>query len=439
MNLFENYNIPEGIKTIYVSSSTGNNRNDGSISTPLKDLQKAIQEAPEGAVILVAEGNYLGTLDQGFVVINKYLSVYGGFATDFSKRDIINHKTIIQPGANAGATNANHGLMDIYVRGQREGKIVVDGIIFDKGQMNRYVSLNATDERFVAPEGVQSGHLNPPAKQIGQPSIGGAVTVSNQLLHGDVEGKLTIRNCVFLNGSHFAIQMGIIGGNFDISNNIFIANRMAACEIRGMNAKANECSVDFHHNTVLFTWRRDWVPGDKDMGYGFRYMTGVDANVYNNIFGCNDFAALDRTYVDSDKNKEALRKTSAWDNIFFGNIEADLTLPSGGGRFLRIFAKQFEDVEQLVKYEGNREINEAELQLLTNVIDQAYLKAFMNIKGSTSTLYNPDSVENMARSIMGLNPRGTETNYVSMYGNLYRFDKFDKIFGAIEKYGAQIQ
>ena len=118
-----------------------------------------------------------------------------------------------------------------------------------------------------------------------------------------------------------------------------------------MNKNVSEVSVDFHNNTVLFTWRRDPMPEDKDMGYGFRYMTGVNANVYNNIFGGTDFAALDRTYIDADKSKEAERKTSAWDNLFFANIEADLSLPSGGGKFMRIFAKQFEDVEQLVEYE----------------------------------------------------------------------------------------
>mgnify|MGYP000932862885 CR=1 FL=1 len=101
-------------------------------------------------------------------------------------------------------------------------------------------------------------------------------------------------------------------------------------------------------------------------------MTGIDANVYNNIFGCSDFAALDRTYVDADKNKEAQRKTSAWNNLFFNNLEADLTMPSGGGKFARIFAKQFEDVDQLVKYEGNREMTESEVKTISRAIDAPY-------------------------------------------------------------------
>lgn len=79
--------IPQGTKNLYVSVSKGSNRNDGSQSSPLKDLQKAIDDAPEGAVICVAEGNYLGYLDQGWVKVNKYLSIVGGYSDDFSQRD----------------------------------------------------------------------------------------------------------------------------------------------------------------------------------------------------------------------------------------------------------------------------------------------------------------------------------------------------------------
>lgn len=429
--------IPETGKDVYVSVNTGSNRNDGSKEKPYKDLQKAVDESPEGAIIHVAQGNYLGKLDAGYITIKKYVSIVGGYTDDFSQRDPIKYRTTIQPGPEAGGTNANFGLFSIDVRTNINGKILIDGIIFDKGLMNRYVGLNATDDRFKAPEGVLSGHLNPPGKQIGQPSMGGPSTVSNQLLHGYLKGNLIVRNCVFLNGSHFAIQMGNVGGHFEVYNNVFLSNRMAACEIYSMTNKPGEATLDFHHNTVLFTWRRDWVPGDKDMGYGFRYMTRLDANVYNNIIGCSDFSALDRTRIDSDKTLEAQRKTSANHNLFFGNIEADLTLPSGGGKFMRIFAKQFEDVDQLAEADGNREMSEAEIKTLTKAIDAAYLKAFLNIEGSTSSTYNPNSSENLFRSAMGMNQRGTETNYVSMYGNLYPMDKAFDLFGALEGYGAQ--
>ena len=80
---------PQGTKTMYVSVKNGSNRNDGSQSSPIKDLQKAIDLAPEGAVILVSEGNYLGYLDQGWVKVTKYVSIIGGYSEDFSERDPI--------------------------------------------------------------------------------------------------------------------------------------------------------------------------------------------------------------------------------------------------------------------------------------------------------------------------------------------------------------
>lgn len=112
--------VPKGTKNIYVSLANGSNRNDGSINAPLKDIQKAVDNAPEGAVIMVSEGNYLGNLDCGYIKISKYVSVIGGYSNDFSQRDPIKYKTTIQPGANAGGTNANNGLFDIYVRGKRD-------------------------------------------------------------------------------------------------------------------------------------------------------------------------------------------------------------------------------------------------------------------------------------------------------------------------------
>ncbi len=430
--------LTKATKTIYVSEANGSNRNDGSKSSPLKDIQKAVNDAPEGALIQVAQGNYLGNLDRGYIEIKKYISIVGGYSDDFSERDPIKYRTMIQPPANAGGTNANYGLLDIYVKGNRNGVVLIDGFFLDKGFMNRYRINDSSNPKTGTPEGCETGLMVPPGFDSGIPTMRAPTSVSGQLMHGDVEGQVTIRNCVFMNGCHFGIQMGNLGGHFDIYNNIFLANRMAACEVRSMNKNVSEVSVDFHNNTVLFTWRRDPMPEDKDMGYGFRYMTGVNANVYNNIFGCTDFSALDRTYIDADKNKEAERKTSAWNNLFFGNIEADLALPSGGGKFMRIFSKQFEDVEQLVKYENNREMSESEIETLSKHIDAPYLKGFLSQEGSSVSSYNPNSSENILRSALGMNQRGTSSFTVSMYANGYPADMGTKLFGALNEYGAQI-
>ena len=86
--------VPAGKgKTYYVSVSTGSARADGlSASTPMKDLQKAIDAAEDNDIILVAEGNYLGSLDRGYIQVGqfgngqndrgKFLSFYGGYSTD---------------------------------------------------------------------------------------------------------------------------------------------------------------------------------------------------------------------------------------------------------------------------------------------------------------------------------------------------------------------
>ena len=87
-------------KTYYVSVSTGSARADGlSPETAMKDLQKAINAAEDNDIILVAEGNYLGNMDRGYIEggqfgnsssdKGKFLSFYGGYSTDFSERDVI--------------------------------------------------------------------------------------------------------------------------------------------------------------------------------------------------------------------------------------------------------------------------------------------------------------------------------------------------------------
>ncbi|MDD2278783.1 MAG: right-handed parallel beta-helix repeat-containing protein [Bacteroidales bacterium] len=429
--------IPQGTKTMYVSVSKGSNRNDGSQSAPIKDLQKAINVAPEGAVILVAEGNYLGNLDQGWVKVDKYISIVGGYSEDFSKRDPVKYRTTMRPGAEQKMTSGNQGVMDIRVVGKRDGVVLIDGIIFDRGQISAYVIPAYDNPVAAAPEGCETGRIvvvgeSPQGVPLIKPE---GMTSAFQLISGEAEGNITIRNCVFLNGYHFGIQMAAKGGHFDIYNNVFVANRMAACEVRSGLALPNQSKVSFHNNTVLFTWCR--TKAMEDMGYAFRYMTGMDADVYNNIIGCSNYGGLDRSYVDADKNKEAKRVTSAWDNLFFGNRNGDLVLPSGGGGWTYVLAKNFEDAEQLVKYENNREMNEAEAKALSSKIDAPYLKGFIGITGTQTSSFNPNSSLNTFRAALGMNMQGTETVRVSMYGNRYPFEKVFDLFGAIQNYGAQ--
>ena len=423
----------------YVSASTGvgSRTADGSQEKPYKDLQAAIDNAKAGALIRVAEGNYMGKMDQGFIEVNKYLSIEGGWNTDFTERDFVKYPTKIEPTeaiAQQGTSGA-HALMDVKVRGNRHSPILIDGIIFNMGYYNLYCLAPNDDERAAAPEGCETGRLLTLDEKPNVPKTNG-VPGSRQCLYGSVEGKLTVRNCVFANAMHYGIQMENVGGAWEFYNNIFVGCRMASCEVRGSyNHPEDQTTLDFHHNTVLFTWTRTKLL--EDMGYGFRYMTGMNYNVHDNLFGGNFYGALDRTRFDTDLKREKIRVTNAYDNLFFANRMGDICLPSGGGIWNFQYAANFEEVEQLTKFEGNREVNAAEIETLKTVINDPYLKGYLGLTMSHKSSYSENSAMNTFRAAFGMNKQGTETVRVSMYANRYPIDDVPKLWGVITGKGAQ--
>lgn len=435
---------PASGKTYYVNAATGSNRNDGlTKENAIKDLQKAINLAEEGSTILVAEGNYLGTLDQGFIEVKKYISLVGGYNSDFSEKNPIKYKTWIRPDSRHLATSGAHASMDVYVTGKRNGVVLIDGFSFDKGQYNRYLLADPSNPVTATPEGCETGRILSVDESPKEPTTDGNC-LSVQLLRGNVEGQVTIRNCTFINANHYAISMGCKGGHFNIYNNVFVANRMHACEVNGMLADQKQCSMEFHHNTVLFTWCRTKVMDGS--GVAFSYRLGIDTKVYNNILGCNNFAALERISIDSNPANEAARVTSAVDNIFFMNFtqepyytgNADLKLPSGGGQWLFVDASKFEDVEQLNEYKGNKEMPVEYIEKFTSAIDPAYLKGYLSLNITQSQQYDRNSGANQLNRLFGQNQQGTEIVRVSMYGNRYPYLKAFDLFGVIEGYGAQM-
>ena len=427
-------------KTIYVSVSTGagSRTADGSQAQAYKDMQAAIDAAPEGSVLRVAEGNYLGKMEQGFIEVKKYIVIEGGWNTAFTERNPQKYPTTIRPTEETAAagTSGSHALMDVIVRGNKSGLIVIDGIIFDMGQYNLYCLAPSTDERASAPEGCETGRILSPDEKPSVPKTNG-IAGSRQCLYGQADGNLIVRNCVFANAMHYGIQMQNFFGHWQVYNNLFVACRMAGCEIRGNTGNPDvEKTLDFHHNTVIFTWTR--TKELEDMGYGFRYMTGMNYDVRDNLFGCNYYGALDHARFDSDANREKLRVSNAFNNLFFANRMGDICLPSGGGLWNFQYAKNFEEVDRLNKYEGNREVNLQEIELLKKVINTPYLNGYLGLTMSKSSSYSENSAMNTFRAAAGMNKQGSETIRVSMYGNRYPYDDISKLWGVIQGKGAQI-
>lgn len=417
-------------QTFYVSKNTGSNRNDGSKDAPFKNIQKAIDAVPEGATIYVAEGNYFGTLDKGNIPVTKCVKIYGGYNADFSQRDVLKYRTMVQPNAASNGTASGLGTMIIKVNNPN-GEVVVDGLLFDRGNS---ISYNVKGEG--QPEGVECPMMNP----IGTSGKGGANLDEANVLTTETREiylenpnckQITIRNCAFVNAPNYGVA-GQFHAKLLIDNNVFINCRMMACDVWGGDANDN-MEVEFCNNTVLFTWTR--LKDLADMGWGFRYNNRTDSYVHHNIIGCSAYAGLDRCRVDTPKEREAKKITTSEHNMFFLNKQGDLTLP-GGGLYLRVNCEDFEEVEQLKEIDGCVRLNDP--SVLKGKINEAYLNGFINASYKETLSSDPNSPENQFRQAMGMNQTGTMKSSATMFANRYPFEDALKMFGAISGFGAQV-
>ena len=78
---------------IYVSLSTGKNKNAGTKEAPLKNLWKALENAADGDTIHLAEGVYPGKMKQNWFLIDKAVSILGGYSKELAERTPLEHKT----------------------------------------------------------------------------------------------------------------------------------------------------------------------------------------------------------------------------------------------------------------------------------------------------------------------------------------------------------
>ena len=436
--------------TFYVSATTGSARADGlSPDKAMKDLQKAIDTAQDNDVILVAEGNYLGNMDRGYIEsgrfgnatheMGKFIEIYGGYSTDFSERDIMKHVTKLQPTSQKfTAPLMNINARRPYGYNGPEGSLVIDGLVFDLGENNLYCAADVKNEITGTPnEGVLTGRFVEPDASPNCPKVGFA-NGDEYGLHMDVEGNVRISNCIFVNCRDYGIQALMGKGHIEICNNIFIACRYAACQVKGnvRDADIPLVSLDFHHNTVLFTWTR--TKAFEDMGQGFRFMNGIRTiDVHNNIFGCNSNCAVERVYYESNKAMEQAKVSNLYDNYFFAN-KRDLEIAAQGAASISVPAARIEEAEQIgPKYEGNVEMPEGNDAFLS-AIDQSYLEGFLSLKIMSSQSYNANSAANQVNRLFGLNQQGSEIVRPSMYCNKYPWEKAKDLFGKVEGYGAQM-
>lgn len=406
-------------KILYVSRQTGNNKNDGSKSAPLKNLDKAIQIAEPGGKIYIAGGIETGTLNVGFLESDKPVQIFGSWDEDFATQDIVAHPTVIQPD-NESARSTRKALMKFTrdVKGT-----IIDHLVFDGGERNAYHVKDGIVK------GIDGGRLMSDTEK---PSVGYSTVYEPllQFVSATTGGDVTIQNCVFVNGASFALQAGHRSGKFTVRNNVFVGNRMAAIEIFGTCASTggpNTLSlcgeVEIAYNTILFSWSRtkDFL----DMGYGIRVMTKCAYNIHNNIIGASILAGVDHTRF----NKNEWVKVD--NNIFFVNKDKDLHFSPASNTRLRIDASDFGDLD-IASANGNK--NEIPGELLVN---KAYLEGYLSARYSEKTDLDRNSPANQWRSILGMNLQGTMTSTVSMFCNKYPWKEALNLFGNVSGCGAQ--
>ena len=415
---------------IFVSLSTGKNKNPGTSDAPYKNLWKALEKSEVGDVIHVAEGIYPGKMKCGWFKMTKPVSIFGGYSADFSKRDPLKYRTMIQPrNEHNGKKGGALGLLHIEfekepMKAPKGFNIVIDGLIFDDGFASSYHAVKGK------PAGFETGMwLEGPAKNIKDkfPSANRYSIYSATASRG--EGDLTIKNCLFVNGSNMAVCLNWYKGKISILNNVFCNNRMISVNVSGSNSRERidwECA----YNTILFTWSR--LNDLADMGFGIRNNTNCNANIHHNIIGLNVLTGFDNT-----KGNPKQKTTHLNDNVFFLNRESDVQMTVSPS-IAKVRVDDFEDLEGtdgIESIEGNIDLKDP--KVFAGRINANYLNAFLSMKYSEKTKLDPDKC-NALRSVFGLPLQGTIKTTCDMYANRYPLDDALKLFGAAEGYGAQL-
>ena len=415
---------------IFVSLATGKNKNPGTKEAPYKNLWKALNVAKTGDVIHVAEGNYPGRMKCGWFKMEKPVSIFGGYSADFTKRDPLKFKTMFQPeNKNNDKKGGSLGLLHIEfekspMKAPKGFNIVIDGLIFDDGFASSYHAVKGK------PAGFDTGMwLEGPAKNKADkfPSANRYSIYSATASRG--EGNITIRNCTFVNGSNYAINLNWYKGDVAIVNNVFCNNRMLSVNVTCSNGSGTinwECA----NNTILFTWSR--LNDLADMGFAIRNNTNCNANIHHNIIGLNVLTGYDNTKGDPKR-----KKTKLDHNIFFLNRESDVQITMSPS-VVKVRVDSFEDLEEVDGIESiDSNIDLQDPAVFKGRINAQYLNAFLSMKYTEKTKLDPGKC-NALRSVLDLPLQGTITTTCDMYANRYPQEDALKLFGAVVQYGAQM-
>ncbi|NOY75286.1 MAG: DUF1565 domain-containing protein [Kiritimatiellaeota bacterium] len=320
-------------REVYVSISTGSNRNPGTKKAPIKLLWKAIKNLKNGDNIHVAEGTYRGRRKTGLMpglrgVTN--VSIEGGWNKDFSKRLPFEHLTIIgsKPDLQPPTGTVFHF--------EDAKNLTIDGFLLDRGIANFYYGDGEPGANKSLPGYIKDSAFG--YRAINRKKVGSSPTV---VLMG--KGAITIRNMVLINNPWWGIY--IKGGGNDkilIENNLILISQGRGIEAITGGGWGTPTWI-IRNNTVVFNHTVKSTEGralsiDPRKGYG-RYI------VENNVFAYSDGSGVSAKFGSTDKT------LTLNNNIFFFNRRGDYG--KGGSGVANV--EDFED-ELEFPNEGNAHV-----------------------------------------------------------------------------------
>ncbi|MEM7374109.1 MAG: hypothetical protein AAF587_36285 [Bacteroidota bacterium] len=298
-------NAEEGPKHYYVSKNTGRGR-IASKAQPAKDLGNIIALLKAGDVVHLAEGTYLSRGERGADEIKVPISLIGGYDPTFSTRDPWGeHKTIFS-GTNhiEGLTTPRLHLNFHLSHKAYQGEVLIDGLIIDNGNRNRY--MNEEKLAILRTANMRKEENATP----GMPGIKINAAKNTQVI---------VRNCVLLN---VASSQGVISvqigenAQASINNNLIVNNTGNGIQaMTSWHPRDGKGLPTFHifDNTILFCWKHD--PVATYGGNCLKVDTDIQLLAENNVFGFGDFGGID--------NIKKCKSITLKDNLLTGHRKYD--------------------------------------------------------------------------------------------------------------------
>ncbi len=302
---------PIAAEEYYVCATNGKGKK-ATKDKPAKDLGNIVSKLQAGDVIHIAAGTYTGRGDSGCCVINVPVQIIGGYNPTFTERDPWGQYQTIFSGVNKSQNWKSDPALYIDLMKYREREthdIVVDGIIFDHADRNRYA--DEAQEKLLRT-------ANPKAGENPSPEIGGLVINASKVM-SDATWNITVQNCIVMNTAPTQGAMSVsghAGSRITIRNNLVINNTGTGIMVRSNYQGTDTTKLphfDIMDNTVMFTWKHDPM-AQSFSGNSLKVTDNTTVTAKNNVFGFADKYGV---------HNEAKASVLLVNNLIVGNIISD--------------------------------------------------------------------------------------------------------------------